>query len=155
MASLPEPVLRPFCTLMVEVGPAQDFGLGRFGQRRGIPILGGTVTGSHISGKVRSGGADWQTVNADGLTEISAHYSFETDDGAVIEILNTGIRHADPGILARLSGVENIPEGASYMRTSALLQTGHPDYRWLNAVQFVGTGGKTGDVVQIDLYAVV
>ena len=154
MGRLPEPRLRPFCTLMVEVGPSKPFGQGRFGQRRMVPILGGTVSGPYFAGKVLGDGADWQTVNPEGLTELSAHYAFETDDGAIIEIVNSGLRHALPDILVRLSGENDVPPGSSYMRTTALLQTGHPGYQWLNGLLFVGTGAKVGDTVQIDLYAV-
>jgi hypothetical protein len=153
MANLPEPVLRPFCTLLVEVGPAQILGQGRFGQRRIVPILGGTVSGPGVSGTILSGG-DRQTVNADGVAEYEARYAFETNDGATIEIVDTGFRHGPADIMRQLAAGEPVPPDAYYMRSSVKLETSHPDYQWVNGTMFVSTGSKTGDTVQIDLYAV-
>jgi len=137
---LPKPTLSPFCTLEVDVGPAVTIGPGRFGQRRVVPILGGRVSGPKIAGHIHKGGADWQTVSVDGLAELDARYVFETDDGAIIEIINSGFRHG--------------PETAPYMRTVATLETGHPDYAWINRMMFIGTGAKVGTTVRIELYAV-
>jgi len=40
------------------------------------------------------------------------------------------------------------------MRTAARLETGHPDYAWVNRTVFVGTGARFPTAVQIDLFAV-
>ena len=45
----------------VIVGPSTH------GLRRVVPITGGTFSGPRISGRVVSGGADWQYVRADGV----------------------------------------------------------------------------------------
>ena len=142
---LPEPLLRPFCRLEVEVGPPLTLGPGRFGQRRVVPILGGRVSGPHISGTILPG-ADSQTIAADGLTEIDSRYAFETDDGAIVEIIDRGFRHDRKDA----SGAPIAP----YMRTAARLETGHPTYSWINRMLFVGVGGKDGAMVLIDLFMV-
>ncbi len=150
---LPAPVLRPFCTLEVEVGTPRNLGDGRFGQRRIVPIVGGRVSGQSISGTIVSGGADWQTVG-NGMTEMNARYAFETSDGALVEIIDTGYRHGPAEVMKQLASGQLVPPGEYYMRSSARLETGHPDYAWLNRMIFVGTGARNGPTVQIDLYLV-
>lgn len=153
MIDLQAPVLRPFCVLEVEVGPVLSVGAGRFGQRRIIPIIGGRVSGT-VSGTIISGGADWQTVAHDGVAHLSARYAFETGDGAIIEIVNEGYRHAPDDVNRRIAAGESVSPDAYYMRTTARLETGHAAYNWVNRMVFVGTGAKTPAGVQIDLYAI-
>ena len=154
MLEIRAPALRHFCTLEVEISPPMSVGSGRPGQRRIIPITGGRVSGPGISGRVIGVGADWQTVRPDGVADLSARYAFETDDGALIEILNEGYRHAPNEVNRRIAAGESVSPEAYYMRTTARLETGHPDYAWVNRTIFVGTGAKTATGVQIDLYAV-
>lgn len=90
MLDLKAPVLRPFCTLEVEAGPVRNSGMGRLGQRRIIPITGGRVSGPRLSGRILPGGADWMTVSHDGVSLMDARYALETEDGAVIEIVDQG-----------------------------------------------------------------
>ena len=77
--SLPEPVpsapsLEFLCRLDVHLGPIKEMGQGRAGQRRIIPIIGGTVSGK-ITGKILNLGADWQTVFEDGGAELDTRYA--------------------------------------------------------------------------------
>jgi len=151
--TLQPPAVRPFCTLEVELGPMINMGLGRFGQRRIIPIVGGRVTG-RVSGTIRNLGADWQTTAHDGVAEMDARYTFETPDGALIEIINQGFRHGPPDVMKQLASGAPTPPGAYYMRSTARLESGHADYQWLNRLIFVGTGARNANSVQVDLYSV-
>ena len=83
-------------------------GMGRAGKRRIILIIGGTVTGPYLSGKVLDIGADWQTIFDNGLAELDTRYAFQTDDGAVIEIINYGLRHGPAGVMAKLAAGEEL-----------------------------------------------
>lgn len=154
MLDLAAPVLRHFCTLEVEVGPPRNIGPTPFGQRRIVPIMGGRVSGPRISGKILPGGADWQLIGADALTELAAHYAFETDDGALIEMSDNGFRRGPAEVMQRLAAGEAVPPSAYYMRSTVRLRSGHPNYTWLNGMVFVGTGGRHFPGVQIELYAV-
>lgn len=154
MPSLPEPGLRYFCTIEVSLAKPVSVGPTGAGTRRIIPIKGGRVSGPGISGTILDMGADWQTVLDAGAAELDARYAFETDDGAVIEIHNFGVRHGPPEILAKLAAGQECPPQSYYMRTMARLQTGHPDYAWVNTTVFLGTGARLAQAVQIDLYAV-
>ena len=153
MLALPPPTVEPFCTLHVRLAPIMDLGLGRFGQRRIIPIVGGHVTGK-VSGEIMHLGADWQSVTHDGVAELYARYAFETPDGAIVEIVNTGYRHGPADVMQQLASGAPTPPESYYMRSTARLESGHPDYRWLNRMVFVGTGARDADAVQIDLYSV-
>jgi len=148
----PHPSLEHFADLTVELGPIQEMGRGRGGQRRIIPIIGGVVSGPHVSGRVLNIGADWQTIFVDGLAELDTRYGIETDDGAVIEIINYGLRHGPEDVMTRLAAGESVDPSSYYMRTHARLETGHPDYLWVNKLLFVGTGVRHASAVNISLY---
>ncbi|MAM61359.1 DUF3237 domain-containing protein [Maritimibacter sp. UBA3975] len=149
----PVPTLRPVCTLTIELGPIREMGEGRGGRRRIIPITGGTVTGA-ITGHLLNLGADWQLVYSDGTAFLDTRYAFETDDGALIEVVNLGFRHGPPEVLARLAKGEAVDPTDYTMRTSARLETGDARYGWVNRTVFVSSGSRSADGVIIDLYAV-
>jgi hypothetical protein len=56
---LPQPKLDHVCTLQVTLDPIREMGTGRAGARRIIPIVGGTVSGPRLSGRILNIGADW------------------------------------------------------------------------------------------------
>jgi len=153
LLALQPPQVEPFCTLEVELAPIMDLGLGRFGERRIIPIVGGRVTG-RVSGTILHLGADWQSVAHDGVAELDARYVFETPDGALVEVVNKGYRHGPADVMRQLASGAPTPPESYVMRSTARLESGHPDYRWLNRMVFVGTGARDASSVQIDLYSV-
>jgi hypothetical protein len=148
-----KPVLEHVCTLTVELGPIREMGQGRAGARRIIPIIGGTVAGPRLTGKILNVGADWQTLFQSGMAELDTRYAMETDDGAVIEIINYGYRDGTPEVLAALGRGEAVPPEDYYMRTHARLETGDARYDWVNRTLFVGTGARNKSSVNVDLYA--
>lgn len=150
----PKPELEYFCELTVKLDPIREMGRGRAGRRRIIPIVGGTVTGPGIEGRILDLGADWQTVFEDGVAELDTRYAFETADGALIEIINFGYRHGPPEVIERLARGEAVDGAEYYMRTQARLETGDPRYAWVNRTVFVGSGVRKADTVVVALYAV-
>ena len=149
------PVLEEVCSFAINLSKPHELGQCGTGTRRIIPIVGGTVTGPLIAGRILGIGADWQTVEADGVAQLDARYAIETDDGAVIEVVSQGMRHMAPEIAARAARGEDVPFSAYYMRTFIRLETGHPDYAWVNRSLFLSAGGKTGAVVHLSIYRVV
>ncbi|MCI4666461.1 MAG: DUF3237 domain-containing protein [Neomegalonema sp.] len=147
------PTLSHFCDLLVQLAPIQEMGAGRAGARRIIPIVGGAVSG-RVSGKVLNLGADWQTIYADGAADIDTRYAFETDDGALIEFVNKGVRRGPPEVLAALSRGEPVDPSAYYFRTTARLETGDARYAWVNHTLFVGSGAREADKVRISLFTI-
>lgn len=151
---LPRPELEHVCTLHVTLDPIREMGAGRAGARRIIPIVGGTVTGPRLTGRILNVGADWQTLFADGLAELDTRYAMETDDGATIEIVNYGYRHGPKEVLEAVARGEAVDPASYYMRTHARLETGDARYAWVNRTLFVGVGARNQSSVQVDLYAI-
>lgn len=131
-----------------------EMGKGRAGARRIVPIIGGTVEGPGISGRVLNLGADWQTIYPNGTADLSTRYALETHDGAIVEIINLGSRHGPADVLNRLAAGEDVPPDQYYMRTHARLETGDPRYAWVNDTLFVGTGARKASAVTISLFQV-
>lgn len=150
---LPTPRLDHTCTLTVELDPIREMGAGRAGQRRIIPIVGGTVSGTRLNGRLLNLGADWQTIFADGLAELDTRYAMETDDGATIEIVNYGFRHGPKEVIEAVARGEDVDPSTYYMRTHARLETGDPRYDWVNRTLFVGVGARQKQAVRVELYA--
>ena len=149
-----EAKLEHFCDLEVELGDIIEMGAGRGGMRRIIPIIGGRVRGT-VNGEILNIGADWQTVFPDGLAELDTRYSFRTDDGAIVEIINYGFRHGPKEVIEAIARGEDVDPASYYMRTHARLETGHPEYAWLNRMLFVGSGTRHKSKVHVTLYKLV
>ncbi|WP_066797387.1 DUF3237 domain-containing protein [Sphingomonas soli] len=140
--------------LVVELTRPHEMGDAPEGTKRIIPIVGGSASGPRLNGRILNVGADWQKVSADGIAELDARYALETEDGAVIEIVSRGIRHASAEIAARIAAGETVPPEDYYMRTAIRLSAGHPAYDWVNRSIFVATGGKVGATVRLSVYRV-
>ena len=151
---LPQPTLRNVADLTIKLDTIVEMGQGQGGTRRIIPIIGGQVSGPAFSGEIMNVGADWQTIFASGLAELDTRYAFRTDDGAVIEIRNFGYRHGPADVMQKVAAGEDVDPSQYYMRTHARLETGHPDYQWVNNTLFVGVGGRLKSSVMLSLYAV-
>ena len=124
-----------------EVGPLIDVGQTAHGHRRIVPILGGSFAGPGLNGRVLPG-ADWQIVRPDGALELEASYAFQTDDGALITIVNRGVRVAAPDVMERLNRGEPVRPDEVYFRTVPRFETAAPAYQWLTQSLFVGYGER-------------
>lgn len=151
---LPTPALEHICDISVSLDPIREMGTGRAGNRRIVPIVGGTVAGSRISGQLLNVGADWQTIFESGLAELDTRYAMETDDGATIEIINFGYRHGPAAVIEAIARGEDVDPNDYYMRTHARLETGDARYDWVNKMLFVGVGARNKQSVALQLYAI-
>jgi hypothetical protein len=149
------PELEFVCDFTVELAPPHEMGECAPGTRRIIPITGGTVTGPRLQGRILAIGADWQTVQRDGVAQLDARYALETGDGAVIQVISQGIRHMSADVAARVAGGEMVQFSDYYMRTAIRLETGHPAYDWVNRSLFLASGGKAGATVKLAIYRVL
>jgi len=149
-----EPSLRFLYTSSVLVDAPVVVGSTPYGERRIIPILGGSFAGPRLSGKVLPGGADWQVIRTDGAAELEARYTLETDDGALIYVLNQGIRSASKEVMARLVKGEKVDPSEYYFRTRPVFETGAPKYQWLHRIVTVATGQRLPNEVIITVYEV-
>lgn len=112
----------------VELGDMQEVGPTPAGLRRIIPITGGAFKGPQLQGTVLPGGADWQIVRSDGVREIEARYTLETNDGSKIYVVNKGIIH----------GQSDEPQ-TFYFRTMPRFEVAGEKYSWLTRSLFLAT----------------
>ena len=153
--TLPEPALEFIFEAKVTLDPPQELGITTYGKRRIIPITGGTFEGANMKGTILPGGADWQTVRADGSADLEARYTLKTDDGVLIYIQNKGVRHAKPEVLARIAKGEKVNPKEYYMRTAATFEVTDGKYAWLNKVVVISTGARMADHVLLRFYKVL
>ena len=132
----------------------QDLGETPQGRRRIIGITGGRFAGERLSGRVLPGGADWQVIRADGVADLDARYTLETEDGALIYVRNRGYRHGPAEVLKKLSAGEDVDPSLYYMRTTPRFETGDPRYAWLNRMVCVATGARHPAAVELDVYEI-
>jgi len=146
------PGLRLLYTSKIDIAAPLELGAGAHGQRRIINILGGAFEGPRLRGRVLPGGADWQVLRADGVAEVEARYTLETDDGALIYVSNRGLRRGPPEVLARLAAGARVDAGEYYFRTAPVFETGAARYAWLNGILAVAAGERRADAVIITAY---
>jgi hypothetical protein len=138
----------------ITLAAPQELGESPLGRRRIINITGGTFRGERLSGNVLPGGADWQVIRADGVADLDARYTLETEDGALIYVRNHGYRHGPADVLKKLASGEEVDPSLYYMRTTPLFETGDQRYAWLNRLICVGTGARKQNSVHLEIFAV-
>jgi hypothetical protein len=145
-----EPLLRAEITLAAP----QELGETPHGRRRIIAITGGSFRGERLAGRVLPGGADWQVLRADGVAELDARYTLETDDHALIYVRNFGYRHGPADVMRRLAAGEPVDAALYYMRTTPRFETGAERYRWLNGLICVASGARRAAAVELEVFEV-
>jgi hypothetical protein len=104
---------------------------------------------------VLPGGADWQIVRSDGVVEIQARYTLDLDRLGLVYVVNSGIRRADPAVIARLNAGEPVDESEYYFRTAPQFETADPAAQWLMQSIFVATGKRNPASVEIRFWRVL
>ena len=150
-----QPALEFCFRISVDVTGVQELGKTAKGVRKVVPITGGSFEGPNIKGIVVAGGYDWQLLRADDVTEIDARYMLQTEDGDLITIMNTGLRHGPPEIMQRLAKGEEVDPSDYYFRSVPVFETGNPKYAWLMRSVFIATGIRKPKQVLIDVWRVV
>jgi hypothetical protein len=146
------PALLPMTTLRIVVAPMMSLGAVPYGERRFVPLGSGTAIGPELSGTIVAGGIDWQTMRADGVLDIAAHYVIRTEDGALVEVTSTGLRHGPAKVMGRLARGEAVPREAYFFRTLMRFQTGAPPWLHLNRVMAIAVGEREANEVRLDVY---
>jgi len=126
----------------VEVAPPVIVGPTQHGERRMVPILGGVFEGPSLRGRILAGGADWQVLRPDGVTELYARYLMETDSGAIVQVINRGLRHGPSEVMERLRAGLPVDPSLYYFRAVTQFECAAPELAGLNRSIFVATGER-------------
>ena len=149
------PELRFLCDFTVNLAAPLELGDASPGRRRIIPIVGGSVRGERLTGEILNLGADWQTVYRDGIAYLDTRYAMRTQDGALIDIRNVGLRHGPDEVIQALARGEAVDPSRYYMRTTPRFETGDSRYAWLNRMVAIGTGAREASAVRLKIYEVI
>lgn len=146
MLSLPTPSLHPALDLQVEVDTPIEVGPTGVGQRRVIPITGGSVQACAERGgwtaRVLPAGADFQLVVAGRSAQLDARYVLETDAGDRIYVVNHALRNGPPALIERLARGEPVDPAQIYFRCVPRFEVASPALAWLTERLFIGTGAR-------------
>lgn len=141
--------LRPVLHIAVEVAPPQLLGKLNGVERRLIPILGGSVSGPGLAGRILPGGSDIQVVREDGAIELTARYAADFGELGMVLIENQGIRRpaaAAPG---------ESPSPSTYFRGTVRFAAPAGPLQWLNDSIFVNSGYRDGNTVHLDVLELI
>jgi len=144
--------LRPLFILLLDVQPAINVGKTPGVDRRVGVITGGRFEGERLRGTLLPGGSDWQAIRpGDGAWLLNVRIVLKTDDGEIIGMPYTGMRHGPKEVLDRIARGEVVKPTDYYLRIMGSFETASPKYGWLNDVLCVGTGHRLpeGPVYQV------
>jgi hypothetical protein len=148
------PTLTHIADVTIQVGQPIAVGETGEGLRRVVPILGGTITGPRIQGSILPAGADYQLIRPDGYTTLDARYVARLDDGAMVYIVNIGVRFGPPEVMARITRGEPVDPTQVYFRSSPRFETAAAAHQWLTRPLFLATGARHPDRVEISVFEV-
>lgn len=137
----------------VQVAAPLELGDTGFGLRRCVPITGGTFAGD-FAGTILPG-TDWQTMQANDILEISAHYTLRAHDGLLIEVLSQGVRVAPPETAVRLARGEIVSPTDYYFRTHMRFRSAAPALAAINGKLAVSMGQKIKTQVVLDIFEIL
>lgn len=149
----PEPTLTRVFTMDIDVSKPIEVGETGRGNRRIIPIVGGTVSG-RIEGRVLDSGADFQLYRETGPTDIVARYALETTEGDRIYVKNRGMRVYNPEPDAISRDGELIEQEAGYFATTPAFEVAADHLQWLEEHVFVMTGARHSNGVHVGIFRV-
>jgi len=133
---------QPLAILTVQLGPPQLLGTTPEGERKIVPVIGGTLKGPRIDARLLPFGGDWALTRADGVLTLDVRLTAQTGDGALIHVTYTGQRHGPPAVMARLARGEAVDPQEMYFRIAPCFETAAPAYLWLNRLLAVGIGER-------------
>jgi methyltransferase (TIGR00027 family) len=154
-AAPPPPPLEFAFELRVTVADHVVVGAVAHGERRIVPITGGTMRGPLLKGVVEpNSGADWQVIRPDGFSELDTRYTLRTEQDQLVYVQNVGMRHAPPDVMKQLDAGQSVDPGLVYFRTMPRFETAAPELQWLTRSVFVGVGERLPNEVILRFYRV-
>jgi hypothetical protein len=145
--------LEYICSYTLNLHPAEVIGPLAEGIRANYHFAGGQVDGPKLRGKFRPVGGDFATLRRDGIGILDIRGTIETQDGALIYEVGSGLAYGGEGDYEK--AIKRDLRPTVPLRAVVRLQTAHPDYLWVNRLQFVSIGElvRATSEVRADLYA--
>jgi hypothetical protein len=132
-----EPGLVFLCEVSLNTTSPQAIGETSHGNRVIVPVRGGSFAGTYLRGTVLAG-SDAILQRPDGVRELDARMTWQTDDGALLYVTYQGYRaklpEAPPPWLAEELADEYYHVIILHFETSA------PQYDWLQWAHVIGKG---------------
>src|SRR6478609_8449525 len=140
---LPSPRLTRVYRLEATLGELQELGTVAAGERRIVPLTGGTFAGPELRGTLLPGAsADWQIVLADGTALGDIRYTLRTDGGDLLYVQSRSVRHGSLAVLARLARGEEVDASEYTFRAATQIEASASKLDWLNKGIFVAVAGR-------------
>jgi hypothetical protein len=152
MTDIPTPELIHVADLSVRIAPPIEIGRIAGNLRRMIPIEAGEVLGPKLFGKIMPGGADYQMLRSDGVSELEARYVIELKEGGLVYVENRGIRFGPPLLLEKIRRGEPVDPALIYFRSTPRFETAAPGYEWLMQHVFICSGARYPDRVELRIF---
>jgi len=141
--------------VLVEPEPLRFDVAGGIGQRLILNIRGGDFEGPRLRGTILPGGGDWPLIRPDGVGLTDARYTYQTDDGALINIYNTGYRHGSESAIRGLDEKRSVVDPASYyLRQWSRFEAPAGKYEWMSRHIFIGIAERHPRVLFIKYFMV-
>jgi hypothetical protein len=154
MTEIATPQLEHVADLVVTIHAPIEIGRISGNLRRMIPIASGEVKGPKLFGKIVSGGADYQMLRADGVSELEARYVIELKEGGLVYVENRGIRFGPPELMEKIRRGEPVDPALIYFRSTPRFETAAPGYEWLMRHLFLCSGARYPDRVELRFFQV-
>ena len=142
--------------LSIELHPIQVLGKTPAGERRIIPVSGGTFAGERLRGEILPhAGSDLLLTRGDGSYQQDVRLGLKTEDGALILMTYRGVRHSSPEVAARIAAGEAVAASEYYLRTAPFFETAAPSYYWLNNIVSIGMGERTANGARYQVFEIL
>lgn len=119
---------------------SHEVGVGPFGMRQYYAMTEGKVTGPRVNGRLLGQGGDWMLLSPDGFMRMDVRIQIETNDAAVICAHYFGPAEANAKLNKAVRECKETSFTDQSIRTHWVLETGAPQYAWVNQAVFVGEG---------------
>ena len=147
---------RPAFVLTLNVPKIEDLGMTPYGARKIATVVAGTFEGDRLRGTVQpSPGGDWLLLRSDGVLCLDVRLTLKTDDGDLIYMRYSGMRHGPKEVMDRLNKGEAVDPALYYFRSVPVFETASLKYGWLNRAVFVATGRREASGPIYDVHEIL
>jgi hypothetical protein len=145
--------LTPLMIMYADLKEAVRIGRGPHGNRMVADVIGGHFEGEKLKDKVLASGADWVTIDSDGVGHLDVRLTLHTDDGAFIYVRYYGVLKFNEKVNVSLAGGKPVEYGDAHFVTQPRFETGDERYQWLNSTVAAAEGRALHNSVEYRMFA--